>query len=162
MEQRQLDQQRAEQQQRELTQAVQQFKMENESLRQQKGNLQQSHDQLQSALVGTQSELAKISQYAEKVSADLIETNKGLAQKSELQLHWQIQHDKVYAKWEEQMKLIADLQSKNAVLSEKVSTMKIELSDIAEHNKVLSHDKWVLGQEKAQLFGQVKQLQATL
>jgi Plasmid replication region DNA-binding N-term len=28
---------------------------------------------------------------------------------------------------------------------------------IYEQNKVLAHDKWMLGQEKAQLFGQLKQ-----
>lgn len=29
-----------------------------------------------------------------------------------------------------------------------------------EQNKVLAHDKWVLGQEKTQLYGQLKQLES--
>lgn len=158
LEQRQLDQQRTEQQQREMTQIMQQIKIENESLRQQKIELQQLDQQLQSTLTNTQSELVKANQHSEEVSAELIETNRILIQKSESQLHWQNQYDKIYAQWEEQMKMTADLKIENAILSQQVTAIQKELVVIAEQNKVLAHDKWILGQEKAQLFGQVKQM----
>jgi len=29
-------------------------------------------------------------------------------------------------------------------------------------NKLLAHEKWILGEEKAQLIGQMKQLKSTL
>lgn len=161
LEQRQLDQQRAEQQQRELTHSAQQLKMENQSLHQQKINLQQLHDQLQSSLTGVQTDLSKASQHVEKMAVDLTEANKALAQKSESQQHWQTQHDKVHAKWEEQILKTADLKSENTVLSQQIAAIKKELDAIAEQNKVLAHDKWILGQEKAQLFGQLKQWEST-
>lgn len=93
------------------------------------------------------------------VSTDLTEANKLLAQKSELQLHWQTQHDKVNLKWEEQLKITADLRIENAVLAQQSITMKKELDEVLGQNKVLAHDKWILGQEKAQLYGQLKQLE---
>jgi len=158
LEQRQVDQQRADQQQRELTQTAQQLKMKNESLRQQKIELQQLHDQLQLALTDAQADLSKISQRAERVAADLIEANKTLAQKSESQRHWQTQHDKVHAKWEEQMKTTVELKAQNAIFSQQIITIKAELNNVSELNKLLAHEKWIIGQEKAQLFGQLKQL----
>lgn len=162
LDQRQLDQQRAEQQQRELTQTMQQIKMENESLRPQKIELQQLNDQLQSALTSMQVDLSKANQHAEKTATDLIETHKALAQKTELQLHLQAQHEKVYAKREEQIKFTAELQAQNAVLSQQIMIIKNEIEIMTEQSNVLTHDKWILGQERAQLLGQVKQLQSML
>lgn len=159
LEQRQVEEQRAEQQRRELTQNLVQLKRENESLRQQKIELQQSHNQLELALTGRQAEFFKIEQQIKVVSTDLTEANKLLAQKSELQLHWQTQHDKVNLKWEEQLKITADLRIENAVLAQQSITMKKELDEVLGQNKVLAHDKWILGQEKAQLYGQLKQLE---
>jgi Plasmid replication region DNA-binding N-term len=157
LEQLQLDQQRAEQQQRELAQTMQQLKMENESLRQQKIRLQQLHDQLQLTLTNIRADYCNIRQHTENMSTNLIEANKALAQKSESQQHWQSQHDKVYTKLEEQMKMTAALQAHNAVLSQQIVAIKKDSETIYEQNKVLAHDKWMLGQEKAQLFGQLKQ-----
>jgi hypothetical protein len=34
--------------------------------------------------------------------------------------------------------------------------------ELREQNKLLAHEKWILGQEKAQLYGQLKQLQEIL
>lgn len=158
LEQRQLDQQRAEQQQRELTQKAQQLKLENESLRQQKIDFQQLHGQLQSALNITQADLAKVNQHAESLSVELIEAKQIIVQKSENERHLQTQHDKIYPKWEEQMAISENLKLENAVLSQQLVTIKKALEVATEQNKILAHDKWILGQEKAQLFGQLKQM----
>ena len=40
--------------------------------------------------------------------------------------------------------------------------MRSELESIIAQNKLLAHDKWILGQEKAQLFGQLKQLEVRI
>ena len=42
---------------------------------------------------------------------------------------------------------------------EEDSPKKTELAELREQNKVLAHEKWVLGQEKSQLYGQLKQLE---
>ena len=158
LEQRQQDQQRTEQREREFTQAVQQLKIENGSLRQQKTQLQQSHDQLQSAASELKTRLEQMALHAEKMSAELMEVNTALAKKAASEQHWQFQHDKINTKWEEQIKTTTELQTKNVDLSQKIIEMKTELNNIAEQNKILAHDKWILGQEKAQLYGQLKQV----
>lgn len=60
------------------------------------------------------------------------------------------------------MNITVGLKTQNAILSQQMAVMKTELDNITEQNKVLAHDKWMLGQEKAQLAGQVKQLQSIL
>ncbi len=162
LEQRHLDQQKAEQQQRELSQTVQQLKLENTSLRLQQNALQQAYKQLQSEQSNVQAELSKLSLYAQTISDKLIEVNTALAQKTESQQHWQTQYEELFAKCEEGMTMIAELKTQNAVLSEQGTAIKVMLDGAVEQNKALAHDKWMLGQEKAQLFGQLKQLQTAL
>ena len=60
------------------------------------------------------------------------------------------------------MKISVELKTQNVILSQQMAVMKTELDDTAEQSNVLAHDKWILGQEKAQLAGQVKQLQSIL
>lgn len=55
------------------------------------------------------------------------------------------------------LRITAKLQSQNAVLTQQVALIKKELEEVSQQNKMLAHDKWILGQEKAQLFGQLKQ-----
>lgn len=162
LEQRQLDKQQAEQQQRELVQAMQQLKMENESLRQQKIQLQQLQGELQSTLISTQAELSNASKHIETLSVELMEAKLSLAQKAESERYLQIQHDKVFAEREEQMKTMADMKLENALLSQQMAIIKKDHDVLAEQSKLLAHDKWILGQEKAQLLGQVNQLQSIL
>lgn len=162
LEQRQQEQQRAEQQHRELAHTLQQLKMENDVFRQQKIDLQQSYDQLQLAKNNWQTQLEKMTLHDEKISAELREANAALAQKTASEQHWQTQYNALYAKWELQMNALTELQTQNAVLSQKIVTVKIELENVSKENKILAHDKWTLGQEKAQLFGQLKQAASAL
>ena len=46
------------------------------------------------------------------------------------------------------------------VTNPQLVALKVEVNDKAEQNKVLAHEKWVLGQEKAQLYGQIKQIES--
>ena len=55
-----------------------------------------------------------------------------------------------------------ELKAQNTILSQQMITMKTELDDSAAQNKMLAHDKWILGQENAQMVGQIKQLQSIL
>ena len=58
----------------------------------------------------------------------------------------------------EQKKSYCELQIQHAVVLQKSEILKTELKEALEQNKVLAHEKWMLGQEKAQLYGQLKQL----
>jgi chromosome segregation ATPase len=162
LEQRQQDQQHAEQRERELTSTLQQVKMENESLRQQKTGLQQAHDQLQSTQNNLQEQLQQMALHKEKNVAELMALKAALEKKTTSEEHWQTQYEAIGIKWENEIKTSVELKTQNANLSQQLIEIKTRLDDIAEQNKVLAHDKWILGQEKSQLFGQMKQLQNTL
>ena len=162
LEQRQEDQQRAEQRERELTQALQQLSQENISLQQQTAGFQQSNDQLHSAHSDLKTRLDQATAQNENNVIELRELTTVLEKKTVSEQHWQTQHSTLGIKWEEQMKITAELQTQNAVLSQQITDMKIVLSDMTEQKKSLAHDKWILEQEKAQSVGQVKQLQSIL
>lgn len=70
--------------------------------------------------------------------AKITEANAALAKKTAREQHWQNQHDNMHLKWQEQLQMVIELKTKNAVLSEQTSAMKAELDEIAEQNKVLA------------------------
>lgn len=162
LEQRQQADQRAEQRERELSQALQHLKIENESERQQKTGLQQSYDQLKSAQDNLQMQLQQMTLHNERYLIDLMEVKSTLAKTATSEQHWQTQHENIVVKFEEQTKVTVELKAQNVISSQKITAMKMELDHLTEQNKILAHDKWMIGQEKAQLAGQVKQLQSIL
>lgn len=157
-EQRQQELQRFESQMQTLSQTLQQLKCENDTLKQQNNQLQQSQHELQSAQKSTQVELVKMTKSFESVSAELSIANNIVVQKTHSQQHWQAQFEKMDVSREEQSKIIMDLQTQNSVLNLQLAMLQKELIDASQQNKILAHDKWILGQEKAQLFGQLKQV----
>jgi hypothetical protein len=46
-----------------------------------------------------------------------------------------------------------------ALLSQQLSTAEKQLNEISHQNKLLAHEKWQLGQEAAQLMGQLKKIE---
>src|SRR3990167_5262487 len=55
-----------------------------------------------------------------------------------------------------QEKIMLDAQQQVAVLTSQLKITEKQLIDAQNQNKTLAHDKWMLGQEKAQLIGQLK------
>ncbi len=155
LEQRQLEQQRAEQYQRELNQTVQQLRIENEMLRQQNIILQQQQEHLESEQSRVEAKCAELSSQLEKMSIELSQTNQMLTHKTALEEHWQNQHELLEKKFEEQNGITNELKTHNVVLLQEVAIIKKLQEELKEQNKALAHDKWVLGQEKAQLMGQL-------
>ncbi len=160
LEQRHADQQRAEQQYRQLEQDFSQLNIENERLRQEKQELMYVQQQLEQAQKSIQSQLDKITLEHEKVSAALIEARQELAQKTALLAHLHDHTDQIQAQLQQQLQLNGELSIERATLVQRIETHEKALETLTEQHKALAHDKWVLGQEKAQLFGQFKQLEA--
>ncbi|OGT36129.1 MAG: hypothetical protein A3F11_10275 [Gammaproteobacteria bacterium RIFCSPHIGHO2_12_FULL_37_14] len=158
LEQRQQELQRFENQTQVLSQTMQQLKCENDALKQQNNQLQQLQHELQSAQKSMQDKLEKITKKHESVSEELTIANNAMVQKTESQQHWKSQFEKIDASREEQSKIMVDLQTQNSVLNLQLATLQKELINASQQNKILAHDKWLLGQEKAQLFGQLKQV----
>ena len=84
--------------------------------------------------------------------------NMDLTKQISLHQHWQEQHESIYAKWEEQRTKNTELQTELAIITQKLTTTTAALEENLNQNKKMANEKWILGQEKAQLFGQLKQL----
>ncbi len=52
-----------------------------------------------------------------------------------------------------------DIQTENKVLFHQLAETKGTMAATIDQNKQLTHEKWILAQEKAQLEGQLKQMQ---
>ena len=55
-----------------------------------------------------------------------------------------------------------ELQTQHALTKQQLETEKLKSKEIGEQNKTLASEKWQLGQEKAQLYGQLKQFNIAL
>lgn len=73
--------------------------------------------------------------------------------------HWQSHYQKAQKALNEKANQFIDIQAETKLLSHELINAKQTLNDVQDQNKLLSHDKWILAQEKAQLEGQLKQLQ---
>lgn len=58
---------------------------------------------------------------------------------------------------DEQNKKIIELQTQHALTQQQLEAEKLKSKEMSEQNKALASEKWILGQEKAQLYGQLKQ-----
>ncbi len=160
--QRQLDQQRMEQQQRELEQIIQQLKVDLTKTSQEKISLKHVNEQLSFEKNNLQMQLDKSTINSETITAKLAKINTELIQQTSAQQHWQAQYVSTTNKLEAQCKKEVELQAEHSFLLKQVATMKGELKELKDQNRTLAQEKWTLGQEKAQLFGQFKQLEARI
>jgi predicted nuclease with TOPRIM domain len=62
-------------------------------------------------------------------------------------------------KLENKTVVLCTLENDNKNLTQQLVDAKQFMNDIKDQNKLLTHEKWELAQEKSQLQGQMKQLQ---
>lgn len=158
-EQRMLDQQRYEQIQAQLTQNMNQLKQELALLNQQRNSLQQELEQLRYSKTFLQDQHNQLALQHEAIQSRVDQAEKEILQHVTGEQHWQNQYQKTLEKLEEQNKTLINLQSQIAVLNQKLSDTQNELKDVNEQNNFLTKERWVLGQENAQLIGQLKQFE---
>lgn len=158
-EQRMLDQQRHEQAQTQLAQTINQLKQDLTSSNQQRNSLQQELEQLRYGKTFLQDQHDQLTVLHEAIKPRLDQAEKEILQHATGEQHWQNQYQKTQEKLNEQHTLIINLQSQLAVLKQKYSDIQSELNEVSEQNKFLTNERWVLGQENAQLLGQLKQFE---
>lgn len=155
LEQRLADQQRYEQQQQQLEQVIQQTNQELTQLRHEKLALQQHHQQTHFENSNLQTQLDKLNAQHESISIRFTDNVSELAKKTQDQQHWQERFQTLQAIHNEQNQSLIDIKTQYAVLLQKHETIKTELKELREQNKTLAHEKWILGQERAQIEGQL-------
>lgn len=162
LEQRISDQQRYEQQIKQLEQTIQQTSQGLMKVQQEKSALQHQNQQLIFENESLKNQLGKLNEKHELINSRFTDTHNELAKKTQDQQHWQDHFNILQIKYDEQNKLFIELKTHYATLLQQSETMKIEIKELREQNKLLAHEKWELGQEKAHLEGQLKYLQSTI
>jgi chromosome segregation ATPase len=124
-------------------------------LLQQKQFLQQSYVELEKkcheSTTSAQSMAEKINRL-EKINIEYQYTNQ----------HFQQQCKELEAKVENKISELMMVQSDNKILKQQLVDIKHVMSDVQDQHKFLANEKWVLAQEKAQLEGQLKQMQSIM
>ena len=160
LEQRMTDKQRYEQQQNQLEQTIQQIKQELTQVHKEKLAFQQQYHQADFENESLKTQFAQLNVQHELITTRLTESLNELAMKTQDQQNLQEQLKILQIKFEDQCQVLVETKTQNAVLLQQSELMKYEINELHEKNKVLAHEKWELGQEKAQLYGQLKQLES--
>ncbi|MFZ2316109.1 MAG: DNA-binding protein [Gammaproteobacteria bacterium] len=161
-EQRMLDQQRHEQAQVQLEQTVQQLKQELTAVKQERNSLQHELEKTRQASKALQNQNDLLTSQNETIKSRWDLAQKEVIQHSHAEQHWRNQCQKTQEKLDEQNASLISLQTQMAVLSQKLSDAQGTLKEVSEQNKFLAHEKWILGQENAQLIGQLTQLEKVI
>lgn len=158
-EQRLLEQQQFEREKQQLLFEAKELKeqlviqqIKHTELYQQHQLLNQSWHDLEKQQHQTQQYIEKLSDKAEQLEKENIE----FKQKSQ---YWQDQCKSIEIKLANKLAEMISLQSDNKNLNQKISDIQQLLRDVENQNKLLANDKWNLAQEKAQIEGQLKQMQ---
>lgn len=160
LEQRIADQQRYEQQIKQLEQTIQKINQELIKIQHEKSVTQQENQRIIFENDSLKTQLNKLAIQHESVTSRLTDIHNELAKKTHEQQHWHEQFKTLQVKYNDQNQSFIDLKTQCATLTQQSETMKVEIKELREQNKLLAHEKWELGQEKAQLFGQLKQIEA--
>jgi chromosome segregation ATPase len=160
LEQRIVDQQRYEQQIKQLEQSIQQISQKSTKIQSEKSLLQKENQELIFERDNLKKQLDTLNEKHKSTNAHLTDALNELGRKTQDQQHWQEQLQTFQVKYDAHNKSFHEIQTQHAVLLQQIEMMKAEINELHEHNKLLAHEKWELGQEKAQLCGQLKQLES--
>jgi len=158
-EQRLLEQQQFEQQKDEWQAKLKSYKEQMAAWRDKTTSLQQDYRSLQHISNTLEEKNTQMESLLEKVRTELTKTEKMSNEHLQSSKHWQDQYKEAQKNLEANTTQFIDIQAKTTVLSEQLSETKQSLADALDQNKLFGHEKWILSQEKAQLEGQLKQMQ---
>lgn len=162
LEQRLIDQARYEQQHKQFEQTIQQLNQELAKNQHEKSEFQKKNYQLNFENNHSKTQLEKLTVQYESVMTELIDARHTILKKTEAEEHWKAQCHSIETQYNEKTSLFLELEKEQLVLSKQLEFVNEEVKEICEQNKMLAHEKWILGQEKAQLYGQLKQLESTI
>lgn len=134
-EQRQIEQQRYEQQIKQLDQTIMQANQELVDTRKEKTEVQQQYQQAIYDRENLKTQLNKFERQNELANKELTGALSKLASSNQSQQHWREQYHTLLTKWEEQNKLLLERQTQYALLLQQTETTKSELAEMHKQNK---------------------------
>lgn len=159
LEQRITDQQRYEQQQKQLQKTIQQLNQALSHTQEEKSEIQKKYQQNQFEKDSLKMQWDKGEKQNNLLTTELTHTLNELGKQTQTQQYWQAQFHAIQKKSDEQNNVFIELQTQHAIVSQQWLKGEMELKELKDQNKSLAHEKWLLGQEKAQLYGQLKQME---
>lgn len=160
LEQRIADQQRHEQHQKQLEHIIQQLNQELAKVKRERELFQQQSQNVILENSSLKTQIDKFSVQHESLSTQLAASIRELGKTTQDKQNWKDQFHALQEKLNEQSKAYLESQTQHAIITQQLMTIKAEFQEMREQNKLLAHEKWILGQEKAQLYGQFKQLES--
>lgn len=142
-----------------LKQAVAQSLQELTQLKNQHQFIQEKYQQLQHDFQALQKESHETGITLREVKSQFSAAQEKLTASEQAARHWQAQSEQCHRKTEEQQGIIVNFQNQMILLSQQLIITEKQRDEINQENQSLAHDKWILGQEKAQLLGQLRQLE---
>jgi folylpolyglutamate synthase/dihydropteroate synthase len=158
-EQRMLDQERHNQLLQQAEESIKKFRQELVSITQEKSSIVHQANKILLERDALQKSQESIAEKFEKLKSELSQLQKDHGASERNAQHWQVEYEKGQKKTDEQSLLLTDFQKQLAVLSQQVNNAKEAVQELTKQNKILSLERWEIIQEKAQLEGQLKQIQ---
>lgn len=158
LEQRTLDQQRFEQQQKLSEQTITQMNQNLTKASEENLMLQKHEQKIIFENENLKSELHKLNAQNEIIISRLSDAQNELAKTTQNLEHLQ----EMQIRFDDQNKILTELQTQYALVQQQLEFEKLKSKEISDQNKDLASEKWILGQEKSQLYGQLKQFNISL
>ena len=156
--QRLLEQQRYEQQQHQTAQTINQLEQKLTANRHDYTVLSEKFQQTNHEKEIIQKSSGALQNQIDKIQIQILQIEKEKSEKIQALNQLQAHAQKLQEKLNDQSSANNDFQKQIAVMSQQLLISQSEAKELNGQNKSLAHDKWVLGQEKAHLEGQLKQL----
>lgn len=158
-EQRLLDQQKFESEKQQLQLELKDVKEQSTIRHHQYAELQQQNQVLHLSHIELEKRYHEILSDNEAMKESINQFEKSNIENQQTWLYWQQQCKEFEKKFENKSDELITLQSDNKILNHRFIDLKKLLGDTQDQNKLLANEKWELAQKKAQLEGQLKQMQ---
>ena len=158
-EQRLLDQQKFESEKQQLQFELKDVKEQLTIRHQQYAELQQQNHLLHQSYAELEKRHDQIASNNEAMKDSINQLEKSNIENQQTWQYWQQHFKEIERKFENTTNELITLQSDNKMLHHRLMDTKQLIGDVQDQNKLLANEKWELAQEKAQLEGQLKQMQ---
>ena len=157
--QRLLDQQQFEQQKQQLQFEIKNANEQSMVQRDKISTLQQQNQTLIHSHSVIEKNNAQMQSLLEQTKSKLEEVEKTTSEHLSASLHWQNQYHELQKKLDLKTSQFVDIQAESKIILQKQIEMQQSLKDLQDQNKLLSHEKWEIAQEKSHLEGRLRQIQ---
>lgn len=159
-EQRLLEQQQYEQARQQLEKTINQLQQKLTALSEEKYTIQQQYEKLNFEFSANQEEVVKKTKQIDKMQNEIMQRHRECIELNEHRQQWEKQCHKFAQKEADATQANFELQKQLAVITQQLNALQAQFTALDDQHKLMAQKNWELGQEKAQIAGQLKQMEA--